>query len=179
MLKDFRKKPAKLPWHQWWVGYALILTILFFVLVSQFSRAGLFRQEVGTPGYLKSRYFEVTVKGAVQFPGTYVLPKGTDMKRLLQRAKAHPEADIDSLLEGSKLYDGQVVKVKKRAMITVYLQGAVENPGGYRLPKGSRAKELKKVARLLEGADPAPLLTKKKLKDGQVVAIHTRALKNS
>jgi len=175
----FKEKQTKLPWQQWWMGYAVVLSIIFVIVISQFSRMNLFNKEVGTRGYLKAKYFEVTIKGAVQFPGTYVLPKGADMARLLQRARPHPEADVKSLCDGSKLRDGQVVNVRKKAMITVYLQGAVANPGALRLSKGAKMGDLRKKALLLEDADISSLQGKRKLKDGEVVAVRAFSSKFS
>ena len=160
-----------LPWHQWWIVVALVLFVVTVVAVSHCSRGDFFVQEVGTPGYRASQYIEVKVQGAVEAPGTYVLPKGADLTRLLELSRPRIEADLKSLLRHSQLRQGQVIKVRKRPFITVYLEGAVEQPGAIRVPKGITMQDLLVQCPLKENADSSLFKKKRVLKNKETIFI--------
>lgn len=160
-----------LPWHQYWLTATIVVVIATTIAISYFSKPGFFGHEVGSSGYLASRYIEVTITGPVMVPGTYLLPKGTDLTRLLEKAKPLPEANVEPLLKNNKLTNHQVVRVPCRPTITVYVQGAVEKPGALRVPRGTRVKDLQKYVTLKEGADPTVFQKKGKLRQHDVVFV--------
>lgn len=121
--------------------------------------------------YITPITIEVTVEGAVEHPGPYSLQKNAPLRELLDQAKPLPLADLKRMNLDSKLRQGQVVHVKSKEMITIYLEGAVLVPGAHQFPKGTKLSDLKDQALFLPQADLHVLNKKRKLKPNEVLTI--------
>lgn len=174
MPNNDQEKPH-LPIHEW----VAVVTILGFMAIltglTAFDSSPSSPVITGVPHYLTDPNIEVYIQGAVERSGVYTVPRGALVSDLLELAKPEGDADLTKLKLQSKLRKGQLVKVPKLAMLTVYLEGAVETPGALKIPKGTRLEELPNLAKLTAEANLKPLQKKRRLKDGEVIHISSQS----
>lgn len=118
--------------------------------------------------------FEVHVKGAVDYPGTYHLPYNIKMRDLLALAGVSSNADLRRFNLDAALKKGRIINVPARAMIHVHLKGAVKADKMVVIPKGSKLEDLINLAEFSEDADYNALRKKRRLKEGEVVLVPSR-----
>lgn len=160
----------KLPWQEWTVIILLIIIIGMMTLISWRSNT------ISIPLIMSSKQenvdeISVTISGAVSKPGVYVLKKGTALQELLNRAETTPEADLSRMKKSNKLKNGQYIHIRKKTMITIYIEGAIENPGPLFVPKGTLVKDIQDKVILLPEANPKKLKAKRRLKDQEHIII--------
>jgi DNA uptake protein ComE-like DNA-binding protein len=114
---------------------------------------------------------DITIDGAVENPGKYTVKKGATLQEILDQAKLVPTANLKHINVNRKFRKGQNVHIPSLEMITVYLQGAVNKPGAYDFPKGTRWVDLKDKLLFTENAELSFLDKKKKLKANEVITI--------
>jgi hypothetical protein len=128
--------------------------------------------EMENAHYLKPvESINVTVKGAVRYPGVYSLSKGNSIAKLLELAKSLPEADLEQLRLDAKLKKTQTMTIPFIRMITIHLTGAVKEEGALQLKYGTRVQDLISLGVCLESANLKVLHKKRKLKDLEVIHI--------
>jgi hypothetical protein len=102
-----------LPVHE---RLAAIVVCLFFGLIvtfNGFSRRPPSLQELGAPHWVASQMVEVSIRGAVDAPGTYLLPQGAKVSDLLQIAKPIPQANLKRLDIDAPIRNGQQIVLKE------------------------------------------------------------------
>lgn len=164
----------KMPLHEWLAVLVIILAMILLTVVALFNQNDSLPEHTGQPHFIAPQEIEITVEGAVENPGIHQLKKGARVKDALLAAKTLPEADISKLKLESKLRDGRVIKVPYKAMITIYLQGAVEVEGVLKVKKGTRLNELVNIAVFSPLADLSALNKKRRLKDGETIHVPER-----
>lgn len=157
--------------HEW---LAVSLTIGAVVLVCAIS----FFNDVGGGGSerVAEQGLEIHVVGAVRKPGSYHMAKGAKMAELLALAEPLAEADLRRMNSAAPLRTGQVVHVAGRPQITVYLDGAVKEPGALSVSRGTRLSDLSERDLFHRDADPKALQRKRPLQDQEVVYIPFQGL---
>lgn len=163
--------PPQLPAREWIAVVVLLLFMMGLVALVLFSQEDALPESLLPPHYCVSQELEVIIEGAVAHPGAYQMPKGSLLKDLFAKAEPIPEADLSRMKAERKLRQGQIIRVPHRAMITIHLEGAVKQSGPLRLPKGSRLCDLVDCVSFAEGADLKPLKKKRRLKEGEVIAV--------
>ncbi len=93
----------------------------------------------------------IEVKGAVKNPGRFYVYPGTFLQKILQKAKPLKSADL-SFSKAEIVQKSRVIEVGFRKSITVFVSGALENPGFFELPAGSTFGALLPSLKLKEGA---------------------------
>jgi hypothetical protein len=157
--------------REWLAITAVIFLFLALTLIAHLSPFVSDNSEVGEPHYLVPKEVEIFVTGAVEDPGIYRLPQGSTQKDLLTKIKPKPNADLRKLKGRAKLYNGQEIEIAELPLITVYLEGEVENPGPIHISEGSSLQDLMKEIRFKPGADKAKIQKKRKLKDQETIVV--------
>lgn len=106
---------------------------------------------------------QVTIEGAVSHPGAYSLPDQSSLGVLLSQAKPLQEADLRGVRRNQKLHHGQRVQIAERPWMTIYLSGAVQRAGGYRVREGTRLAEIPTICPLHPRAELKDLRSKRLL----------------
>lgn len=161
---------SRLPFHEWLIIclFVIILLILAFItLVRKTDRL----PQVSSTHELSLQTIEVSIKGAVNKPGSYEFKKGALLKDLLELAEALPEADLNRVKTEAKLRNGQQVIIPAQRWITVYVQGAVEQPQALKIKLGTPINQIPSLLTLLPEADIRKLKAKRRLKDQEVIEI--------
>jgi hypothetical protein len=152
------------------VSLLLTLTVVVFVRRPSHTPADLAEARSLAPPLL----VEVTIEGAVQLPGTYSLSKGALIEELFKQAQPLPEADLRQFTGKEKLNRSKHILIPEMRWITVYVQGAVKNPGPMILPENSKMSDLIKRISLKEEANTKPLPKRQVLTDQQIISIPAR-----
>lgn len=151
-----------------WLGiYCIFCAVVAAIAFSQ--RHPLFSSPTLPAGQLAAE-----IEGCVRHPGLYYFEQGSTLNDLLEKGGPLPEADLKGLRRKSLLKNGQLLFIKERPLITVFLEGAVENPGPRQVRKGMRRFELLATETLLEGATLSSVKGKNQpLKENEILKINT------
>ena len=164
------KKP-RLPIHEWLAVCMVCFAMLFIIFVSQITWKSDSPKIIESSIAIKEELVEVFVEGAVLSPHSHIVKKGARLRDVLALVSLSPDAQIDKLKLHAKVRDGQTVKVPRIPMITIFVEGAIEEVGPLRIPKGSSLSDLIEILKFKEGADLRPLQKKRKLREGETVKI--------
>lgn len=156
---------------EWLVVAFVIIVMTILSAVALFSDRRASNLSLENPHHLTAQDIEVFIDGAVELAGAFTFKKGATLQELLSLAKPLPQADLKKLKIKSKLRNGQRIQVPVKKMITVILDGAVEQPGPYKIPKGSRWEDLHQLISLHPKADLSSLKKRKLLKDQDIVYV--------
>lgn len=162
-----------LPFHEWLIVIIIAVIMATLTAISYFSEnsQGLFRHKENKHSLINQE-IHVTIEGAVNKPGAYTLKRGATIKDLLTLVEPLPEADLSKFKSESKLRNKQKIHVQSISAITIYLSGAVKNPGPLRVPKGTLLQDLMHYSSEFDKrADLKSLNQKRKLKDQEIVYI--------
>jgi DNA uptake protein ComE-like DNA-binding protein len=167
----------KLPFHEW------IIISLFIALLLMIAAITLFRKndkmpQIASKHELSAQIVQVSVRGAVNKPGTYEFKKGAILKELLEQAQTLVEADLSRIKTEAKLRDGQIVKVPVQKWITVYVQGAGVEARQLRVKFGTLLNELPPLLTFEPNADKEKLQRKRRLKDQEVITVALKKTTN-
>lgn len=120
---------------------------------------------------LRSNMIDVSITGAVEAPGLYKVPKGSTIKDLLALAKPLTKANISKIKLGTHLSQGRHVRIPEREMVTVRIEGEVEESVTIKVEKGTKLKELFDFVAFTETANPNALLKNRPARDGETIKI--------
>lgn len=113
----------------------------------------------------------VTVTGAVAKPGEYLVPAGTLVGAVLRKARPLPYANL-KVLPIAHLIEAPVhFCIEELTEITVFVEGAVQEPVILTLPAKSRVSDLKSKVVLSAEADKGYFRRRRLLKDGEKIAV--------
>lgn len=165
--------PPKLPFYEW------CIIILFSAILLALAGLAFGRQQSTPVSYLPPEpppaALQVSIEGEVAKPGLYQLPLNGTLKQLIEKAEPLAEADLSQLNPRKKLYDGQTIRIPRKRWITITVEGAVQEPGAYKILSGTRYQELANQLHVLPEADLKAIRKKSRfLKDGEVVKIPTK-----
>jgi hypothetical protein len=166
---DGEERPS-LPVHEWLAVLTILLFMGVLITVTHVRRSTL-PVSAENPHWPTSQTVEVIVKGAVETPGTYVVPKGTTVEQLLSQVNLLTVADTRKLHLDAAVKGGQTINIPERAMIEITLDGAVTNPGPLKVPKGTKRMDLSQWVDFTSNADLSGLQTKKRLKEGEAIFV--------
>lgn len=172
-LRKMREAVAgSLQVHEWLAVTLFLGILIFLTFVSSFSNKPPSFHPLTSSA---SKELVVEIQGAVEHPGIYHLKPGTQMEALLQMAIPTKEANLRKVKRRTKLYHGQVLTIPEQQMITITLKGAVQNPGTYKIPKGSNRQYLLNTVQFFSEADLQMLQNKRKLKDKEEITIPVKS----
>lgn len=172
----------KLPVHEWSI-ILLFCSILIALTGIAFGRQST-RGETTTPQVVAEQpiltHLEVSIEGAILHPGTYEMPLNSTLQDLVNISGGFlPEADLSRLKFKGKLKNRQKVKIPEKKWMTIYLEGATQNPGPFQVMSGTRCRELATLLTLPPEADLASLKKRRHyLREGEVVHIPFKELKD-
>ncbi len=163
---------SKLPLHEW------VIIVLLIVTLASIAGVALIRHPSSPPiteeeHELLNKNVVVDITGAVEKPGVYELPKGSLYKDLLSKAIPQPHADLRKIKMQALLKDGQFIHIPSEIWITIYIEGAVLNPGPKEVLAGTTLSELSEELAYSDQADRQKIQKKRKVKEGEVIRIPT------
>lgn len=155
--------------HEWLFVLLLSAAVLCSWAASLLSE----KQEPASARFqcMKEKRVQVLVKGAVQQAGLYQIDPQMPLKELLQLAGVQPDADLRQVDLDNPVEHSRVLNIRTQKKITVYLNGAVKNPGPIKIPRGASLSALQGVALLETDADSSFLNKKRRLKEGETVTV--------
>lgn len=156
--------------HEWLAILIIAFTFCLFGIIAVYDDEPP-AAPIGAGRKMVKETILVTIRGAIELPGSYELPNGSSVADLLALAKPTALADLRKINPQSRLRNGRDLLVPECPMITIYLEGAVKNPGGIQVKKGTTLRDLNTLNLLLENADSLPLAKSRKLRDQEVVRI--------
>jgi hypothetical protein len=121
----------------------------------------------------KRSLITVRVVGAVleqTVSGTY----NSTVDEILQKVRMLPEADVCEVDGSRKLCSDEILVIPHQGKITVYICGAVENPGVVILPLHATMSDLRTKIEFSKTADIKNFLRKKVLKNGSIVEVRVQ-----
>lgn len=167
--------PKHLP-HQEWI----ILTLLLLIMATLVFITWRPNDSPPTqPIHLFSQEISVTISGAISNPGVYTFENGANLQELLNKAELLPEANLKGINPQKILKNGQRINIPTKPMITVFIEGAVENPRTLTVPKGTKVCELQDAVKVLPEGDSKKLQAKRRLKDQESIHIPIRKKKQN
>jgi competence protein ComEA len=110
----------------------------------------------------------------VKLPGTYQLPSEMTINDLLALAITEPDADLRRVRPDTVIRKSRAVTIPRKEKMTVYLSGAVAQPGAYQVQKGTSLQELLKQVKLAPQADVERIKGGRKLKSNELIEIPYR-----
>jgi len=103
-------KPS-LPLHEWLAVASILALMAAFMAITTIQR----NHYSPSPHNLNEiQEIEVSIKGAVEKPGTYRVQQGTLLKELLQQAIPMENSNLSRLKLERPLRDGQAIHVPKK-----------------------------------------------------------------
>lgn len=126
---------------------------------------------ISTPENALHPLIHASISGAVTSPGHYQLPLGATIGDLLTLAQPLPSADLRRINRQTKLRDERSLIIQELPTNTLYVQGAVIQPGPIIVPKGTTLGQLLQKITLAPDADTSKLKNSKKLRDHQTIDI--------
>jgi hypothetical protein len=118
-----------------WLALALLVGLITGLALLTSIRSSYLKKNDGQFFTDRKEFIEVFVKGAVDYPGAYQIPKHLTLKDLLDTARVHPGADLRRFNLEKTLRNGRLLSIKMRPTITVFFSGSVSMPGTIYLPK--------------------------------------------
>lgn len=165
--------PPKLPYYEW------CIIILFSAIMLALAGLAFGRQQSTPVSYAPPEpppsALQVSIEGEVAKPGVYQLPLDATLRQLIEKGEPLAEADLSQLNPRKKLFDGQTIRIPRKRWITITVEGAVQEPGSYKILSGTRYQELTNQLQLSPEADLNAIRKKKRfLKDGETIRIPTK-----
>lgn len=165
-------KKKSLPLQEWFLLLVVLGFLATLVIISSLSRSRIKGVLISSPPQIEKEII-VQIDGEVANPGSYPVPSGTPLEKILKRAKPKRNADLSSFKIEEKLVGPCEIHIPKLEKIIVTIEGAVLNPGRLEVPVNSRVKDLKGRIVFLEGPAAQAAISKKRrlLKHGEVIHI--------
>ncbi len=150
---------------------AVTATLLFLSLVAASSYARKINNH-----HLIEKTIHVYYAGACAEKGTIEMPSGSQIQDLLARLKLAPEADTSKLVLHDRLKDKQLVIIPQKGKISLYIDGAVKEPGIIVVPEGLHFNELMPYLSLSNDADIGVIRRRRRqLSEGETIHIPAKS----
>jgi hypothetical protein len=107
-LKTSVQSNQRLPIHEWMAVVVIIFTFLLLTVISLLNYEKAITES--EPVNYSPPLIDITVEGAVKFPGTYQVEKGTPILEVLGQAEPLPNADLKRFASDAKV-------VRKRKIV--------------------------------------------------------------
>lgn len=154
-----------------WLAIASILAFIMVVLALSQNDATIMPTSIAPSHKVGRQSITVTIRGAVHHPGEYELPVGSLVTDLLKLAEPLPNANLKRINTQSKLRNGRDIWIGEYPLITVYITGAVAQPGPVTTRKGTTVGQLLQSIQLNADADVTALPLDKRLQEQQQLVV--------
>lgn len=143
----------------------LVLVALFFILAKG-SHTSV------KPEVVQSRRrYAVEVEGAVAKPGSYRVPKGTPIAKILKKARPSRLADLSGIDLSATVGREKKIVVPELKELLIRVEGAVESAEDLILPLNARICDLKKRVVCTPDADLTYFRRKRRLKHRETISV--------
>jgi len=120
---------------------------------------------------------EIDIRGAVLKPGRYSFLPGVRLKEVLKKSIPKKHADLRLFDLNKQIGESLEIVVTELSSISIRVEGAVMCPVDLMLPPGTRLCGIKSKIQLEEDADTNFLKKRRILKDGELILIPRRSVK--
>lgn len=148
-----------------WIAVVFILFLLLILTLMTFKTTNSEVLEFDPPHYVVEPNIKIALEGAVENPGILEIKRGSTVRDALKLAKPLPEANVSKLKLDAKLRNGQTIKVPSSTQITINVDGL----GNFKVPRGTRLKDLPALLDLPETVDRSQFNSKRVLKDNETL----------
>ena len=169
--------PSNLFPREWLAIIVTFFLMFFLAIVTYISSEGnlidvdqLEKEKIGK--------IKVYICGEVAHPGFYEVNQGTTVLQIVNKAKKTHFSEMRKVKGSRVLKDGEVLEVKKKPVIQIFVEGAVKNPGRIEIPEKTKYKQLLSYIQVLSGADLTFLEKRGVLKDQDSVMIYLKIENN-
>lgn len=153
-----------------WIFVLSILFLMFSItLVSKInaSRSSSYLDENPLPIHEPC---SVVIDGAVSNPGTFTVPPGTLLKKLIKKSRPTPFADLKEFSLEQRVEKSMSIHIKELTEITLTIERAGFEPEQVVVPAGIKGCQLKK--HLCFAAPESKIFKSRRfLKDGEVISL--------
>lgn len=150
---------------------ASLILIIFSLLIIAKTAAFRSSSDFGLDVIPEKSLVAVQIQGAVARPGEYRVPIGTELKKVLSKAKLKKFANLRQLDFNQTIREPISFEIAELQEIKIQVDGAVKNSLFLVLPIGSRVCDLKEKISLEEWATPDALKSRRMLLDGEVFTV--------
>ncbi len=113
----------------------------------------------------------VTIDGEVAKPGTFIVPPGTPLKKIIRKSCPTPFCDLKKIDVNQIVENSANIRLSKLSEITVILEGLSSGSRQLTIPAGTRMSQLKKYVDFEEESGVAAIKNRRMLRDGEVISI--------
>jgi hypothetical protein len=168
-----QNRPPSLQISEWILFFSFVCIILSLFLVSKVTSARSLDslRAAEKPLRLPVEMLSVEIRGSVQKPGIYSVPKGTTARIALRKARPKPFADLRSLALDQILEEATSFDLPALKEIHVEVRGCVVENRTLTLPVGSRISDLKGKLDLTPEANKAFFKRQRLLKEGEIIEV--------
>lgn len=117
---------------------------------------------------------EVTVSGAVQKPGVYLVLSGARLREAVKKSRPKRFADLSAMDLDQPVKVSMSIHIPELKVVRVRVEGAVKNSVDLALPIGTRLCDLRLKIELSEDADLKFLKRRRFLRDQEIISIPRR-----
>lgn len=157
------------------VSFILIVSSLLFI-----AKINAFRAEEALAQFEEEassaieEVVEIEIEGAVNKPGTYTVPVGTPMKKVVKKARPKVGTDLQKL--PLTAVAPMKITIEELQEITITVTGAIGEPKELVLPIGSRICDLKSKITLTGETDKTFFRRRRLLKNGEIIEVPKKAI---
>jgi hypothetical protein len=173
-LDPIPKEKPFLDVHEWLAVVIISGFLGMLTFLSWISAESPILAATELPLHVLDPFIHVNVKGAVGSPGKIKVKKGSTIQEVLELAQVLPEANLKSLKLNRKVRSGQTLNVPTVEMITIHIEGAVNNPGPMTVPKGMMLYQIIQKIESEEGIELPHLKKKRKVRDQETIRVPTK-----
>lgn len=108
------EKTERLPVHEWMAVVFIIGTLFLISSLTLLNDVSVDDVLTGEPHYLRNSLIEIKVEGAVRYPGTYRVVKGSPVREVLEQAEPLPEAYLNPKSFNGTVQKRRTIRVKTK-----------------------------------------------------------------
>lgn len=151
-----------------WIFVLSILFLMFSItLVSKINaaRSSSYLEENPMPSHEPCT---VVIDGAVSKPGTFSVPPGTLLRKVIKKSSPTPFADLKEFSIDKRVEESMTIHIKELTDITLTIERIGFDPEQVIVPAGTKACQLKKLL-TFEAPNSKIFKSRRFLKDGEVI----------
>lgn len=111
----------------------------------------------------------IVIDGEVAGPGTFTVPPGTPIKKVMRKSRPTPFSDLKSIDLNRIIEKSENIHVPRLTEISIVLEGLPSGPKQITVPAGTRMSQLKLYVDLQQEGVDIPIKNRRILRDGDVV----------
>jgi hypothetical protein len=152
-----------------WVILSTFLLLFVSLCLSTQIKASKISYQFEVESDQPEKIISVSIQGAVSRPGVYLVPEGTQLKKILKKSRPNKTADLGCLDIEAAIERSVEFCIEEKKIISVWIFQEGTNPVRLRLPVGSRFCDLKSKIEKQDSFDFSIFKKKRLLRDGEEI----------